>query len=98
DYLASFLFISYFLLLGAYVDAHVTVARRRAAWLGKTTRAVTAATVLGASSDIATPPSVTSSPINAAPGPIAPVPTISPVSTADPRPVLAAPLLESKPG
>jgi hypothetical protein len=36
DYLASFLCLSYFLLLGAYVDAHVTVARRRAAWLGKT--------------------------------------------------------------
>jgi hypothetical protein len=35
DYLASFLFVSYFLLLGAYVDAHFTVARRRAAWLGK---------------------------------------------------------------
>jgi hypothetical protein len=29
DYLASFLFVSYFLLLGAYVDAHLTVARRR---------------------------------------------------------------------
>jgi hypothetical protein len=27
DYLASFLFISYFLLLAAYLDAHVTVAR-----------------------------------------------------------------------
>ena len=37
DYLASFLFISYFLLLGAYLDAHVTVARRRAVWLGKKT-------------------------------------------------------------
>jgi hypothetical protein len=36
DYLVSFLFISYFLLLGAYVDAHVTVARRRAAWLART--------------------------------------------------------------
>jgi hypothetical protein len=35
DYLASFLFISYFLLLAAYVDAHVTVARRRAIWLNK---------------------------------------------------------------
>jgi hypothetical protein len=35
DYLASFLFVSYFLLLGAYVDAHVTVARRRARWLGR---------------------------------------------------------------
>jgi hypothetical protein len=30
DYLASFLFVSYFLLLGAYVDAHITVVRRRA--------------------------------------------------------------------
>jgi len=30
DYLASFLFVSYFLLLGAYMDAHFTVARRRA--------------------------------------------------------------------
>jgi uncharacterized membrane protein YidH (DUF202 family) len=39
DYLASFLFISYFLLLGAYVDAHVTVARRRAIWLGKSPKA-----------------------------------------------------------
>jgi hypothetical protein len=29
DYLASFLFVSYFLLLGAYIDAHFTVARRR---------------------------------------------------------------------
>jgi hypothetical protein len=29
DYLASFLFISYFLLLIAYVDAHLTVARGR---------------------------------------------------------------------
>jgi hypothetical protein len=43
DYLASFLFVSYFLLLAAYVDAHVTVARRRAAWLGKTKVPVTAA-------------------------------------------------------
>jgi uncharacterized membrane protein YidH (DUF202 family) len=33
DYLASFLFLSYFLLLAAYLDAHVTVARRRATWL-----------------------------------------------------------------
>jgi hypothetical protein len=32
DYLASFLFVSYFLLLGAYVDAHLTVARRRERW------------------------------------------------------------------
>jgi uncharacterized membrane protein YidH (DUF202 family) len=37
DYLASFLFVSYFLLLAAYVDAHVTVARRRAVWLKKAT-------------------------------------------------------------
>ena len=37
DYLASFLFVSYFLLLAAYVDAHITVARRRAVWLGKKT-------------------------------------------------------------
>ncbi|MGI0128691.1 MAG: hypothetical protein ACREEC_00810, partial [Thermoplasmata archaeon] len=29
DYLASFLFVSYFLLLIAYLDAHVTVARGR---------------------------------------------------------------------
>jgi len=29
DYLASFLFVSYFLLLGAYVDAHITIAWRR---------------------------------------------------------------------
>ena len=29
DYMLSFLFLSYFLLLGAYVDAHVTVARGR---------------------------------------------------------------------
>lgn len=36
-YLASFMFVSYFLLLGAYIDAHVAVARRRAAWLGKST-------------------------------------------------------------
>ncbi|MGA8541976.1 MAG: hypothetical protein WB947_00310 [Thermoplasmata archaeon] len=28
DYLVSFLFLSYFLLLAAYLDAHVTVARR----------------------------------------------------------------------
>jgi hypothetical protein len=35
DYLASFLFVSYFLLLGAYVDAHITVARRHAAGLDR---------------------------------------------------------------
>jgi hypothetical protein len=32
-YLASFLFVSYFLLLGAYVDAHLTVTRRQPAAL-----------------------------------------------------------------
>ncbi len=37
DYLASFLFLSYFLLLAAYVDAHITVVRRRAAWLERPT-------------------------------------------------------------
>jgi hypothetical protein len=98
DYLASFLFISYFLLLGAYVDAHVTVARRRAAWLGKTTRAVTAATALGAPSDIVTTTSVTPSPINVASSPVAPVVTIPPVSIVDPRLVLAVPLVENNPG
>ena len=34
DYLASFLFVSYFLLLGAYVDAHIAVARGREASVG----------------------------------------------------------------
>jgi uncharacterized membrane protein YidH (DUF202 family) len=42
DYLASFLFVSYFLLLAAYVDAHVTVARRRAVWLRKPSAPATA--------------------------------------------------------
>jgi hypothetical protein len=45
DYLASFLFVSYFLLLTAYIDAHVTVARRRAAWLGSTTGSARAGAV-----------------------------------------------------
>ena len=40
DYLASFLFLSYFLLLAAYVDAHITVAKRRATWLKQVTPVV----------------------------------------------------------
>lgn len=64
DYLASFLFVSYFLLLGAYVDAHVTVARRRAVWLGKKTP-VNTEEVPRASSDASaalTPPPVVAEP------------------------------------
>jgi hypothetical protein len=37
DYLASFLFVSYFLLLGAYVDAHITVAWRHAGFFERPT-------------------------------------------------------------
>jgi uncharacterized membrane protein YidH (DUF202 family) len=49
DYLASFLFVSYFLLLGAYVDAHITVARRRAEWLDRATASAHAGKARGMS-------------------------------------------------
>ncbi|HKN07859.1 MAG TPA: hypothetical protein VJ021_09765 [Thermoplasmata archaeon] len=67
DYLASFLFISYFLLLAAYVDAHITVARRRATWLGKATKATNGVEALRIS---ARPLAVVS--VSPAPAPVEP--------------------------
>jgi hypothetical protein len=76
DYLASFLFISYFLLLGAYVDAHVTVARRRAAWLGKATGSVPAVAARGASSRIETTVSPASPTVEPSVKPVTTAPTV----------------------
>jgi len=84
DYLASFLFVSYFLLLAAYVDAHVTVARRRAAWLGKATKSATAVEALRTSTGTGTTIIPASIPTTLSVGLVASPPS---VSAADP-PVL----------
>jgi uncharacterized membrane protein YidH (DUF202 family) len=84
DYLASFLFISYFLLLGAYVDAHITVARRRAAWLGKATASVKAVEALRVSSGTATT-------VNPPPAPM-PVSSVEPVAMALRAPIAGPPV------
>jgi hypothetical protein len=94
DYLASFLFVSYFLLLAAYVDAHVTVARRRAARSGRTTgntagvespRTVAAKTIVDPPAPVISAPLLTRDPL-AMPIPAAetPVPPSNPAAGSDP--------------
>lgn len=83
DYLASFLFISYFLLLAAYVDAHVTVARRRAAWLAKTATSTKAVRARGTTTE----PETTGTP-----APV--VPAIAPEVTAPAAPATGPPVPE----
>jgi hypothetical protein len=92
DYLASFLFLSYFLLLAAYVDAHITVARRRAAWLAKTAAPTPAVGALRVSSGPSRTP--------LAPVPVAARPSVAAgvtaLSVSGPNP--AVPLAGDNPG
>ncbi|MGD1099970.1 MAG: hypothetical protein ABR888_06505 [Thermoplasmata archaeon] len=88
DYLASFLFVSYFLLLAAYVDAHITVVRRRAAWLGKATASVKAIAAFTASSCTGTTVTPTPATVDASVEPDAATSSVPLAGTAPVSPAL----------
>lgn len=95
DYLASFLFLSYFLLLGAYVDAHITVARRRARWLRKMTPP---SRTMGAPRPAADGGTTIPPPATTSPEPAATSGTPPSASGPDPPATLTTPAVGNSPG